>query len=143
MGTKVKLNVGEPYSEGVEYLDDFGFFKEYSGAYLRATAALRTTTVPLQHVQSKQIFAYLNNQLMPWIADRVALAQESIATVKTCFEEIFHNIDDHSGVKIGSVFAQFFPRSDHIHVAISDYGDGIPVVVTRKLPKLSDDEALL
>jgi anti-sigma regulatory factor (Ser/Thr protein kinase) len=143
MGTKVKVRVSKPYSECVEYLDDFGFFKHYSGESLRPHAALRPTTVPLERVQSQHIFAYLNNQLMPWIADRVALAQESVATVKTCFEEIFHNIDDHSGVKIGSAFAQFFPKNDHIHVAISDYGEGIPSVVRRKLPRLSDDETLL
>jgi anti-sigma regulatory factor (Ser/Thr protein kinase) len=126
----------------VEYLDDFGFFKHYGGESLRPHAALRRTTVPIERVQSQQIFAYLENQLMPWIAERVGLAQESLATVKTCFEEIFHNIDDHSEVKLGSVFAQFFPSKDHIHVAISDYGVGIPTVVRRKVPGISDPAAI-
>lgn len=139
----VTVRVSKPYSQCVEYLDDFGFFKHYGGKPLRETAALRRTTVPIERVQSERIFAYLDNQLMPWIADRVGLAQESLAAVKTCFEEIFHNIDDHSGVKIGCAFAQFFPQNDHIHVAISDYGVGIPYVVRKHLPALADDDALI
>jgi anti-sigma regulatory factor (Ser/Thr protein kinase) len=143
VGASVKVRVKRPYSQCVEYLDDLGFFKHYGGESLRPHAALRRTTVPIERVESHKMFAYLENQLMPWIADRVGLAQESIATVKTCFEEIFHNIDDHSGVDIGSAFAQFFPKNDHIHVAISDYGVGIPSVVRRKVPGILDPEALL
>jgi anti-sigma regulatory factor (Ser/Thr protein kinase) len=143
VGTTVKVRIKRPYSTCVEYLDDFGFFKHYGGEPLRPHAALRKTTVPIERVQSQQIFAYLENQLMPWIAERVGLAQGSIAAVKTCFEEIFHNIDDHSGVQIGSAFAQFFPRNDHIHVAISDYGVGIPSVVRKKIPGISDPDALV
>src|SRR5713226_4908539 len=91
VGAKVTVRVTKPYSKSIEYLDDFGFFKHYSGDYLRPHAAIRKTTVPLARVKSDRIFAYLDNQLMPWIAARVALEQESIAAVKTCFEEIFHN----------------------------------------------------
>lgn len=143
VGATVKVRVKRPFSQCVEYLDDFGFFKHYGGESLRPHAALRKTTVPIERVESQHIFEYLEYQLMPWISDRVGLAQESIAAVKTCFEEIFHNIDDHSGVKIGSAFAQFFPSKDHIHVAISDYGVGIPTVVRTKVPSLSDSGALL
>lgn len=143
LNVAVNVRITKPYSTCVEYLDDFGFFKHYGGAPLRPQAAVRRTTVPIERVESHQLFAYLENQLMPWIADRVGLAQESIAAVKTCFEEIFHNIDDHSGVDIGCAFAQFFPKNNHIHVAISDYGVGIPYVVRKQLPRLSDDQALL
>jgi anti-sigma regulatory factor (Ser/Thr protein kinase) len=79
---------------------------------------------------------------MPWIAARVGLEQDSVAAVKTCFEEIFHNIKDHSGVTIGCAFAQFFEGKEQIHVAISDFGLGIPAVVRGKLPTISDKEAL-
>jgi anti-anti-sigma regulatory factor len=88
VGATVKVRIKRPYSQSVEYLDDFGFFKHYGGESLRPHAALRKTTVPIVRLESQQIFAYLENQLMPWIAERVGLAQESIATVKTCFEEI-------------------------------------------------------
>ena len=142
VGVNVKVRVKRPFSQCIEYLDDFGFFKHYGGEPLRAQAALRKTTVPIERVQSHRLFEYLDYQLMPWIADRVGLAKESIAAVKTCFEEIFHNIDDHSGVDIGSAFAQFFPKNDYIHVAISDYGKGIPTVVRTKVRGISDPEAL-
>lgn len=141
-GVKVKFHIVKPYSTTTEYLDDFGFFRHYRGEALRPSAALRNTTVPLERVKSAAIFAYLNSHLMPWIAARVGLEQNSVDAVKTCFEEIFYNIDDHAGVKIGSAFAQFFPSKEHIHVAISDFGVGIPNVVRRVLPRISDEDAL-
>jgi len=142
LDVKVSVDVKKPYSEGLRYLDDFGFFEYYNGKSLRRQAALRRTTVPIERVQSENLYPYLENQLMPWIAERVGLRQESVSTVKTCIEEIFHNIDDHSGVRIGSAFAQFFPRSEKIHVAISDYGAGIPTVVRNKVTDASDTNAL-
>lgn len=142
-GVKVKFRITKPYSQTIEYLDDFGFFRHYKGEALRATAALRNSTVPLERVKSAELYAYLENKLMPWIAARVGLEQESVAGVKTCFEEIFHNIDDHAGVKIGCVFAQFFPKNSHIHVAISDFGVGIPAVVRKVIRGISDVDALL
>src|SRR5260221_8850856 len=141
-GVKVRFQIIKPYSSTIEYLDDFGFFRHYKGEPLRKAAALRNTTVPLERVKSEAIFSYLNNKLMPWIAGRVGLEQDSVEAVRVCFEEIFHNIDDHAGVKIGSAFAQFFPRKEHIHVAISDFGVGIPTVVRRVLPRIADDSAL-
>jgi anti-sigma regulatory factor (Ser/Thr protein kinase) len=142
-GVRVKFRVKKPYPLTTEYLDDFGFFRHYKGEALRANAALRQSTVPLERLKSAEIYAYLENKLMPWIAARVGLEQESVAGVKTCFEEIFHNIDDHAGVKIGCVFAQFFPKNAHIHVAVSDFGVGIPAVVRRLIPKISDVDAVL
>lgn len=142
LGVKVKFRITKPYSDGTAYLDDFGFFKHYKGQPLRTQAAIRNTTVALERVQSDRIFSYLDSNLMPWIAARVGLEQESVAGLKTCIEEIFHNIVDHSGVTIGCAFAQFFPRNEHIQVAISDFGVGIPHVVRRLIANISDDDAL-
>jgi anti-sigma regulatory factor (Ser/Thr protein kinase) len=142
LNIKVSVEVKKPYSAALQYLDDFGFFQYYDGKTLNPQAALRQTTVPIERVQSKNLFSYLETQLMPWIAERVGLQQESVSTVKTCIEEIFHNIEDHSEVKIGSAFAQFFPNVEKIHVVISDYGIGIPAVVRRKVPDATDSQAL-
>jgi anti-sigma regulatory factor (Ser/Thr protein kinase)/ABC-type transporter Mla MlaB component len=142
LGVKVNVDVNKPYSQGLQYLDDFGFFDYYNGKSLRPQAALRRSTVPIERVQGNRLFSYLDTQLMPWIAERVGLSQDSVSTVKTCIEEIFHNVTDHSGVQIGSAFAQFYPNKEQIHVAISDYGVGIPTVVRRKVPDISDSQAL-
>jgi anti-anti-sigma regulatory factor len=56
---KVKLKTPRPYSQGTEYLDDFGFFKHYQGKPLRPQAALRRETVALERVRSERIFSYL------------------------------------------------------------------------------------
>src|SRR5258706_50245 len=66
VGARVRVRVTKPYSESIEYLDDFGFFKHYGGASLRPHAAIRNTTVPLARVASDRIFEYLDHQLMPW-----------------------------------------------------------------------------
>jgi anti-sigma regulatory factor (Ser/Thr protein kinase)/anti-anti-sigma regulatory factor len=143
-GVKVKFRgLQEPYSDAITYLDDCAFFRHYAGKPLRIHAALRNTTVPLERVKSAEKYSYLNNKLMPWIAARVGLEQDSVDAVRVCIEEIFHNIDDHAGVKVGCALAQFFPKNDHIQVAISDFGVGIPAVVRSVLPKISDSGALL
>ena len=62
--------------------------------------------------------------------------------MKSCIEEIFANISDHSAVNIGCAFAQCFPNKNEIHVAISDFGLGIPEVVRRKVADLDDAQAI-
>ena len=59
VGVKVRVKVSKPFSECVQYLDDFGFFKHYGGESLRPNAILRKTTVPIERVQSHRLFAYL------------------------------------------------------------------------------------
>lgn len=141
-GTKVKFRAGKPYSSAIEYLDDLGFFLHYAGKRFREGAALRNSSVPLVRVKSNEIFSYLQHTLMPWIAARVGLDQSSVDGVKVCFEEIFYNIDDHAGVKIGCALAQFFPKNEYIQVAISDFGIGIPNAVRKAIPGLTDADAL-
>lgn len=80
---------------------------------------------------------------MPWIGQEVNLSDDSLSALRTSIEEIFHNIRDHSGVGIGCVFAQHYPRKKEIQIAISDFGQGIPTLVRTKLPEiLSDTDAL-
>lgn len=141
-GARFRCRVEEPYSPMVTYLDDTGFYRTFFGEALRPQAAMRRSTVPLQEVRTDRIEEYLSFRLMPWIAERVGLDEESVAGVKVCFEEILNNITDHSGVPLGSAFAQFFPKVGEIQVAISDFGVGIPAKVRTKEANLSDAGAL-
>jgi hypothetical protein len=61
---------------------------------------------------------------------------------RTSLEEIFHNVNDHSGEGIGCTFAQHFPNKKRIQIAVSDFGKGIPKTVRTKLPLLTDSEAI-
>lgn len=124
------------------FLDDSGFFNHYLKKYIFETHTSRTTTIPLQLVASQDATSFLYTKLMPWIGLEVGLSDESLSAIRTSIEEVFHNIRDHSGVGIGCVFAQHFPKMKIIELAISDFGFGIPEQVRSKIPGISDVDAL-
>ncbi|HRP69199.1 MAG TPA: hypothetical protein PLY93_06685 [Turneriella sp.] len=69
--------------------------------------------------------------------------KSSIASILMSLGEIFINIKDHSGQKIGSIFAQHYPKMNRIQIAISDFGVGIPETVKRRFVAANDNEAIL
>ncbi len=142
LGVKTNFSGHKNLTKPIIYLDDSGFFKHYLGKTLRVHAALRDTTLPLQLVANPKAIAYLYGEMMPWIALQLHTTEAAIATVRVCLQEIFHNINDHSGVNVGCVFAQHFPAKNEIHVAISDFGFGIPSNVRKVKPEVSDSQAL-
>jgi anti-sigma regulatory factor (Ser/Thr protein kinase) len=129
-------------SNGVIYLDDSGFFAQYIGKPLRVHAVSRETTLPLRLVANPQAIGYLYQTMVPWIAQRLKTTAIALATVRVCLEEIFHNISDHSGVDVGCVHAQHFPKLKQIEIAISDFGLGIPNNVWKVRPGISSSDAL-
>jgi anti-sigma regulatory factor (Ser/Thr protein kinase)/anti-anti-sigma regulatory factor len=128
--------------EVIRYLDDSGFFKQYVGKEVFPASAVRATTIPLMLVKKERVYEFLDNKLMPWLGYKVQMQHASLATIRMCLDEVFMNIDHHSGVKIGCCFAQHFPRESRIHVAISDFGLGIPNVVRRVNQQIDDKTAL-
>jgi anti-sigma regulatory factor (Ser/Thr protein kinase)/anti-anti-sigma regulatory factor len=142
MGVKVRLTGTKQDSRALRYLDDSGFFVHYHGSPLRSGAKLRDTTLPLQLVANTRAIGYLYQQMIPWMAQRLGVAEEALATVRVCLEEIFNNINDHSGEKIGCVFAQHFPTTGNLSIAISDFGRGIPHNVRQVRPGVTDPQAL-
>lgn len=124
------------------YLDDSGFFNYYLKGFVFETHSARKTTIPLQLVANQEATSFLYTKLMPWIGCEVGLSEDSLSAIRTSIEEIFHNIRDHSGVGVGCVFAQHFPKINIIELAISDFGLGIPELVRTKIPNISDTEAL-
>lgn len=81
-------------------------------------------------------------KLIPWLAARMSTSELSLSVVRVCIEEIFHNINDHSGVTVGCIHAQYFPAGRDIQLAISDFGYGIPHNVRKVEPELDDARAL-
>jgi anti-sigma regulatory factor (Ser/Thr protein kinase) len=102
----------------------------------------RVGTVPLQLIAHDQAFSYLSFRLVPWVADILKLPKQSLESLRACLEEIFHNVNDHSGVPIGCAFAQHYERTSEIQIAVSDFGVGIPSRVRTVLPTLNDQQAL-
>lgn len=142
MKVKVTFKGHKENSSANHFLDDTGFFKQYLGKYAFESSSQRTTTRELMLVSNSSATNYLYFNLMPWIGQEVNLSDESLSSLRSSIEEIFHNIRDHSGVDIGCVFAQHYPRKNEIQIAISDFGQGIPTLVRTKLPNISDTDAL-
>jgi anti-sigma regulatory factor (Ser/Thr protein kinase) len=133
-------------SEPVNYLDDSQFFANYLGGPLDDSSSPRDTTVALQQVASQQSYGWLDNQFVPWLANRLNMTEESFSSIKACLLEIFNNIDDHAGegIEVGCFFAQQYPEEDRVLVAVSDFGVGIPPNVREaEDPSFSDGDAIL
>lgn len=124
------------------YLDDSGFFEHYLKCRVFPGSSPRVTTVPFELFPAGNFVPYLYSKLMPWIGESVNLSEDSLSTIRACLEEVFHNIDYHSGVDKGCVFAQHFPQKNRICIAISDFGIGIPTRVRTREKDATDAEAL-
>src|SRR5690606_13738642 len=66
----------------------------------------------------------------------------TLTTIRTCFGEIFNNIQDHAQESTGCIFAQHYPNKNQIKIAISDFGIGIPDNIRRINPSLQDHYAI-
>jgi hypothetical protein len=125
-----------------KYMDDCGFFEEYSEGPLRDRNAMRSTTQQIRKVACSGSVEWLD-QLMPWLAeDCIGTNRGTLAEFKTCLREIFHNIDDHSTEDIGCVHVQWHPKGGYVHLSISDFGVGIPTEIARVYETNSDAHAL-
>lgn len=129
-------------SKPVVYLDDSGFFLRYLGKPIRDHATVRVGTLPLTLVANPESIGFLYMKMIPWLAQRMDTSELSLSVVRVCIEEIFHNISDHSGVNVGCVHAQYFPKGKDIQIAISDFGTGIPYNVRKVQPLIDDTQAL-
>lgn len=139
---KVSFKNHNKNTEANRYLDDSGFFKHYLKQYIFASSSRRSTTMPLELFQASAYVPYLYSNLMPWIGREVKLSSDTLETIKTCLEEVFHNIEYHSGVTSGCTFSQHFPKKRRMCIAISDFGIGIPTRVRTQRPNLDDAEAI-
>ena len=79
---------------------------------------------------------------MPWLAHRLSITKASLADIRSCISELFHNIEDHTEYDIGSIFVQHYPNESRVTISLSDFGLGIPNKVREVIPALSDSEAI-
>jgi hypothetical protein len=118
------------------------FFEQHCGEKLRAHASPRSTTRPLVKIAHEQSRAWLEADLLPWLAGRIGITEASLYSFKNCVAELFNNIQDHTQLNIGSIFVQHFPAEDAVTIALSDFGIGIPAKVQEKLPGVTDSRAI-
>jgi hypothetical protein len=142
-GTKVSLSGLADGQGAVRFLDDALFFERHCGAKLRAEAAPRSTTRPLMQIAHANSHDWLENDLLPWLSNRLSLTPASLYRFKNCVAELFNNIQDHTQHEIGTVCAQHFPQEARVYISLSDLGLGIPERVRTKVPGLSDAAAII
>jgi anti-sigma regulatory factor (Ser/Thr protein kinase) len=130
-------------SGGVRYLDDAGFFARYNKKPLVAASHARAGMLPLQLVESMEGTNYVFRKLVPWLSFQLGVTEAALGTLRVCLEEIFLNVADHSGTGVGCIAGQIFSKPEHqLHIAISDFGRGIPAQVRTVAPKLNDPQAV-
>ncbi|QTI79027.1 sensor histidine kinase [Roseomonas marmotae] len=125
-GCQLALEGAHTESAPIRYLDDSGFFELYGGQPLSPFAQVRETTVPLQRVIHLESHGWLDCNFLPWLASRLNMPMPALASMKMCMQEIFNNIQDHSGRDIGCIYMQHYPNKNEIIISISDFGVGIP-----------------
>jgi hypothetical protein len=106
----------DPKSKAIKYIDDCGFFAEYTGRPLSDDAEARNTTIPFGKVLCENSHAWLDLTVFPWLAARLSTNTASLAEFKACLREVFQNIKDHSTEDIGCIHIQYFPASDALAV---------------------------
>ncbi|MGZ9109421.1 MAG: hypothetical protein ACXW4B_11445 [Micavibrio sp.] len=121
------------YSSAINYLDDSKFFERYLGYRINPNAQLRSTTKPLEFIQTTHSLVWLKENLMQWITLNSGKNRNTFLELLVCLQEVFQNIRDHSGTLIGSVYAQYFPGSGKLSISVSDIGVGIPGKINKFL----------
>jgi anti-sigma regulatory factor (Ser/Thr protein kinase) len=132
-GIKVTLSGYEIYSQAIAYLDDSKFFEHHLGFKINPAAQTRTTTKPLEFIQTSHSLMWLQQNLLQWITNNSGKSHATFLELLVALQEIFQNIRDHSGTYIGSVYAQYFPANGKLFISISDIGVGIPVQINEFL----------
>jgi len=127
----------------IHFLDDSLFFQQFLGKKLRNWASPRETTRPLVQARHEQSQSEVRDHFIPWLMTRLNMSRNSLYEVQNNILEIFNNIQDHSSLDIGCLFAQHFPKLNRVSVAIADFGIGIPATVRKVSPNLSDNAAII
>ncbi|MCM0019836.1 MAG: STAS domain-containing protein [Tagaea sp.] len=97
---------------------------------------------PVSRVTHTNSLDLVANSFSPWIGGRLSLSSAALEPVRVFLKELFRNIEDHAGVDVGYLAAQFIPGKDRVDIAIGDGGVGIPGRIRRKEPGIGDAAAL-
>lgn len=125
-----------------KYLLDAGFFDLFDLS-LNEAKSKRSTTTNFFYFEETQFNGYLFEVLTPWIEASANIPLNTLDVVRTTLEEVFHNINYHSHVRAGFTCAQHFPKKNEIHIAVADYGTGIPKNVRKFTGReMSDVDAI-
>lgn len=87
------------------------------------------TAMPIRRVEKESMFEYIQATERYF---KSICGSKDLAMLNLCMSELINNVYDHSFSSIGAyVFCQYYPESNQIKMAVSDYGIGIPKSVNR------------
>jgi hypothetical protein len=127
----------------IRFLDDSLFFEQHLRTKLNCTASPRPTTRPLVHARHEQSQSEIRCNFVPWLQNRLGVSKATLYDIQVNLLELFNNIQDHSSLEIGCLFAQHYPNLKSVSVALADFGVGIPNAVRRVHPELDDNQAIV
>lgn len=134
-GSKIYFNIDPnraKYDTAIKYLDDINFFSHFLGQKLNPNSNIRSTTLALEKIPVENCTEWVDSKLLPWLNRQLSLGSTlKLQSIKLCMMEIFNNIVDHSNENIACLYAQHYPKANEIHIAVSDFGVGIPTSVRK------------
>lgn len=130
-------------SHAMRFLDNIGFFEDHLGARQFQGSALQSTSCRLIEIHQNDCHAWASFTFIPWLSECSGIPVDNLSEIQMCVKEIFNNIQDHAGLEVGSVFAQWYPKRAVVDIAIADFGRGIPANVNRFFPDLSSSECVM
>jgi hypothetical protein len=142
-GVRVSFQGHERDADPISFLDDSLFFEQHLGRKLNEWAAPRNTTRPLVHAHHEESQSEIRDRFIPWLARSLGKSRASLHEVQVCLLELFNNIQDHSSLDIGCLFAQHFPRENRVAIAVADFGIGIPAAVRQVYSDIGDGPAII
>jgi anti-sigma regulatory factor (Ser/Thr protein kinase) len=144
-GIRVYFQGHQRQAEAISFLDDSLFFEQHCGAKLNPAARVRATTRPLVQARHEQSQAEIRGQFIPWLASSLGVPLSALREIQVNLLELFNNIQDHSSLEIGCLFAQHFPNLNggRVAIAVADFGIGIPSAVRRVNSDLDDNAAII
>jgi anti-sigma regulatory factor (Ser/Thr protein kinase) len=117
---------------------DFGLEK----TQLRSPSA---QFLPIRLIEYDRSHGYTNNELIPWLANKLGYDPRALATLGACFAEVFNNIRDHSSFNVGCSAAHYNGTTGEATICFSDFGVGIPARIRTAKPNIviSDHNAIV
>jgi hypothetical protein len=83
------------------------------------------TAMPIRRVERERMVEYIHATERYF--KQIIHGSKDLAMLNQCMSELINNVYDHSQSAIGAyVFCQYYPETNEIKMAVSDYGIGIP-----------------
>lgn len=123
--SQIKFIENKAPNASMNYLYDSQFFRDHFN-FLSSQTRLRPTTFNLTKMSAEKSPQWLENHFIPWVQNATSKNIESLYSLQSSVSELFNNIDNHTEMDIGFIFAQHYPQKKHIKIALGDFGHGIP-----------------